>query len=66
MVVTSSPTTSVTYPRWHSLSSPALKDRYTSFGYQLVGGTPKQFAEHARKETAKRADVVKRSGSKIE
>ena len=49
-----------------STLSPALKERYTSFGYELVGGTPEQFAEHVRKDTAKWADMVKRSGAKIE
>jgi tripartite-type tricarboxylate transporter receptor subunit TctC len=37
-----------------------------TLGYELVGGTPEQFAEHVRTETAKWADVVKRSDTKIE
>jgi tripartite-type tricarboxylate transporter receptor subunit TctC len=49
-----------------STLSPALKERYTSFGYELVGGTPEQFAEHVRKDTAKSADVVKRSDAETE
>jgi len=44
----------------------ALKERYTSFGCELVSGTQEQSAEQVRMETAKRADVVKRSGVKIE
>jgi tripartite-type tricarboxylate transporter receptor subunit TctC len=48
-----------------STLSPPLKERYTSSGYELDGGTPEQFAEHVRKETAKWADVMKRSDAKI-
>ena len=35
-------------------------------GYDLVGGTPQQFAELARKETVKWADIIKRSGARID
>ena len=31
-----------------------------------VGGTPEQFAAYARKETIKWAEVVKKSGAKLD
>jgi tripartite-type tricarboxylate transporter receptor subunit TctC len=35
-------------------------------GIDVIGGTPEQFAEHVRKETAKWADVIRRSGAKAD
>jgi tripartite-type tricarboxylate transporter receptor subunit TctC len=48
------------------LASPALKEKYFAIGYELVGGTPEQFDAFVRKEIAKWADVVKRSGAKVD
>ena len=35
-------------------------------GYTIVGGTPEQFEAFVKKEAAKWADVIKRSGAKVE
>ena len=49
-----------------ALASPTLKEKFTVIGYELVGGTPEQFDTFVRKEIVKWADVVKRSGAKID
>jgi tripartite-type tricarboxylate transporter receptor subunit TctC len=48
-----------------ALASPALKEKYAAIGYELVGGTPEQFNAFVKSEIAKWADVVKRSGAKL-
>jgi tripartite-type tricarboxylate transporter receptor subunit TctC len=48
------------------LVSPLATGTLGGSGYELVGGTSEQFTAHVRKETAKWADVVKRSGAKID
>jgi tripartite-type tricarboxylate transporter receptor subunit TctC len=45
-----------------ALAAPHVREKLTSLGSEVVGGTPEQFADHIRKETAKWADVVKRAG----
>jgi tripartite-type tricarboxylate transporter receptor subunit TctC len=47
-----------------SLASPSLKEKVSLFGYEVVGGTPEHFTAYVRKEAAKWADVIKRSGVK--
>ena len=49
-----------------ALAQPRVRERLTSLGSEVVGGTPEQFAEHIQKETAKWAGVVKRAGVKID
>jgi tripartite-type tricarboxylate transporter receptor subunit TctC len=49
-----------------ALQSPTLKERYAAIEAEPVGGTPEQFAAFARKETVKWADVVKKSGAKLD
>lgn len=49
-----------------SLVSTAAKELLGGIGYDLVGGTPEQFAELVKKEVAKWTDVVKRSGAKVD
>lgn len=49
-----------------ALVSPAAKQSLGGVGYELVGGTPEQFNELVKKELAKWADVVKRTGAKID
>ncbi len=49
-----------------ALAAPAVGDRLPTLGLQIAGGTPEQFAAHIRKEAARWADVVKRSGAKAE
>jgi hypothetical protein len=42
-----------------------VRERIVTLGVEpLGGGTPEQFREHIRRETAKWADVVKRAGVK--
>jgi tripartite-type tricarboxylate transporter receptor subunit TctC len=49
-----------------ALQSPTLKERYAAIQAEPVGGTPEQFAEYVKKETAKWAEVVKKSGAKLD
>ena len=49
-----------------ALQSPTLKERYAAIEAEPVGGTPEQFAAFVKKETAKWAEVVKRSGAKLD
>ena len=48
------------------LVAPAVADKLPELGLIVVGGAPEQFAAHIRKETARWADVVKRSGAKVD
>jgi tripartite-type tricarboxylate transporter receptor subunit TctC len=43
-----------------------VKDKPVGFGYDLVGGTPEHFAAFVRNEIKKWADVVRRTGAKVE
>ena len=45
-----------------ALVSPAVSERLAAIGSMPVGGTPEQFGEHVRKETAKWAKVIKAAG----
>ena len=49
-----------------ALQSPTLKERYAAIDAEPVGGTPEAFAAFAKKETMKWADVVKKSGAKLD
>ncbi len=49
-----------------ALQSPSLRERYAQIDAEPVGGTPEQFAEYVKKETIKWADVVKKSGAKLD
>jgi tripartite-type tricarboxylate transporter receptor subunit TctC len=49
-----------------ALATPALADKLPELGLIVAGGTPEQFAAHIKKEAARWADVVKRSGAKME
>jgi tripartite-type tricarboxylate transporter receptor subunit TctC len=49
-----------------ALAVPALKEKFSAIGYTLVGGTPEQFDAFVKKEVAKWADVIKRSGARID
>jgi tripartite-type tricarboxylate transporter receptor subunit TctC len=49
-----------------ALQSPLLRERYAAIQAEPVGGTPEDFAAYARKETVKWADVVKKSGAKLD
>jgi tripartite-type tricarboxylate transporter receptor subunit TctC len=47
-------------------AAPALLEKFASFGNRCIGSTPGQFTDLIRKESAKWADVVKRSGAKVD
>jgi tripartite-type tricarboxylate transporter receptor subunit TctC len=49
-----------------ALVADTTKERLGGSGYELVGGTPEQFTELVRKEIAKWAEVVKRTGAKLD
>ena len=49
-----------------ALALPDLRQQLALQGIDVIGGTPAQFAEHVRKETAKWADVIRRSGAKAD
>jgi tripartite-type tricarboxylate transporter receptor subunit TctC len=49
-----------------ALESPKIKEFYGSLGIERVGGTPEHFAQLVKNEVAKWADVVKRTGAKLD
>ncbi len=49
-----------------ALATPALREKLLVIGSEPVISTPAQFGEFIRKENAKWADVVKRSGAKMD
>lgn len=49
-----------------ALASKTLKERYAATDTEPVGGTPAQFADYVKKESAKWADVIRKSGAKID
>jgi tripartite-type tricarboxylate transporter receptor subunit TctC len=49
-----------------AIVSPAFKARFGEIGDEPAGGTPEEFAETIRRDSAKWAEVVKRSGAKID
>ena len=44
----------------------SLKEKFAMIGSESAGGTPEQFGALIRKESAKWAEVVKRSGAKVD
>jgi tripartite-type tricarboxylate transporter receptor subunit TctC len=48
------------------VASPTFKEKVAAIGSEPMSGTPEEFAEHIRKEHAKWAEVVRRSGAKID
>jgi tripartite-type tricarboxylate transporter receptor subunit TctC len=49
-----------------AIESPALKERLAQLGSESGGGTPEQFAEIIRRDSAKWADVIRRTGARID
>jgi tripartite-type tricarboxylate transporter receptor subunit TctC len=49
-----------------AIVAPDTKARFEQLGSEGGGGTPEEFAELIRRDSAKWADVVKRSGAKID
>jgi tripartite-type tricarboxylate transporter receptor subunit TctC len=49
-----------------AIVSPVFRARFGAIGDEPAGGTPEEFAEVIRKDSAKWAEVVRRSGAKID
>ncbi len=49
-----------------AIASPTFLARFAQIGDEPAGGTPEEFAETIRRDSAKWAEVVKRSGAKID
>jgi len=49
-----------------AITTPSFRQRFAEIGDEPGGGTPEQFAELVKKETAKWKDVARRSGAKID
>jgi tripartite-type tricarboxylate transporter receptor subunit TctC len=49
-----------------AIRSPIFKERFAANGDDAGGGTPEEFAELIRKDSLRWADVVKRSGARID
>ena len=49
-----------------AISTPAFKERFGAIGDEPAGGSPEDFAATIAKDSAKWADVVKRSGAKLD
>ena len=49
-----------------AILEPETKERLAQLGSEGGGGTPEEFAALIRRDSAKWADVVKRSGAKID
>ncbi len=49
-----------------ALKSEAFKEKFVKIGDEPGGGTPEEFAATIRTDSAKWADVIKRSGAKLE
>lgn len=48
------------------MADPELRKRLGASGFQIVGGTPEQFASFIRSETKKWGDIVKLTGAKVD
>ena len=49
-----------------AIRSPIFKDRFALIGDEPAGGTPGEFADTIRKDSARWGEVVRRSGAKID
>jgi tripartite-type tricarboxylate transporter receptor subunit TctC len=49
-----------------AINSPAFKERFAAIGDEPAGGSPEDFAEVIRKDSAKWREVVLRSGAKFD
>ncbi|MGA7150676.1 MAG: tripartite tricarboxylate transporter substrate-binding protein, partial [Pseudolabrys sp.] len=49
-----------------ALTSEAFKEKFAKIGDEPAGGTPEEFAARIRADSAKWADVVHRSGAKLD
>ena len=48
------------------VASPAFREKVTAIGSEPMSGSPEQFTQFIRSESAKWADVIKRAGAKAE
>ncbi len=49
-----------------AIRSPGFRDRFASIGDELAGGTPEDYADTIRRDSARWADVIRRSGAKLD
>ena len=49
-----------------AIESQTFRDRFASIGDEPAGGTPEEFAEVIRKDSAKWADVIRRAGARLD
>ncbi len=49
-----------------AINSALFKERFAVIGDEPAGGTPEEFAEAIRKDSAKWADVIRRSGARLD
>jgi tripartite-type tricarboxylate transporter receptor subunit TctC len=49
-----------------AIRSQLFKDRFATIGDEPAGGTPEEFADTIRRDSARWADVIRRSGAKID
>jgi tripartite-type tricarboxylate transporter receptor subunit TctC len=49
-----------------AMQASTLRERYAAIDAEPVGGTPEQWAEYVKKESVKWADVVRKSGAKLD
>ena len=45
---------------------PDVRDRLGALGAEIIGGTPKEFADHIQREIPKWAKVIKDAGVRLE
>ncbi|RJG06788.1 tripartite tricarboxylate transporter substrate binding protein [Noviherbaspirillum cavernae] len=48
------------------LAQPEVKEKFAGLGLEIIGGTPKQFADFIKADLVKWAKVVKDSGAKVD
>ena len=49
-----------------ALAAPVVQQRYAELDTEIDGGSPEEFLALAKRETVKWAEVVKRSGAKVD
>jgi tripartite-type tricarboxylate transporter receptor subunit TctC len=49
-----------------AIATPLFRERFGSIGDEPAGGTPEEFAETIRRDSAKWAEVIRRSGARID
>ena len=49
-----------------AIASQAFRDRFASIGDEPAGGSPEDFAEVIRADSAKWGDVIRRAGARLD